>query len=105
MELAFIAWNRYPGSATGAQNAIFCANFTLMVITYQDRLGTNTGHVEGKEACFAGGQSLPDEPGWAEFVVRKPSVVGTDENGDAIETNHYSQSVRMGCYNQVFVKR
>jgi hypothetical protein len=83
----------------------FCANFTLMVITYQDRLGTNTGNVEGKEACFAGGQSLPDEPGWAEFVVRKPSVVGTDENGDAIETNHYSQSVRMGCYNQVFVKR
>jgi hypothetical protein len=39
MELAFIAWNRYPGSATG-------------------------------------GQSLPDEPGWAEWLVRRPSVVG-----------------------------
>ena len=40
MELAFIAWNRYPGSATG-------------------------------------GQSLPNEPGWAEWLVRRPSVVGT----------------------------
>ena len=40
MELAFITWNRYPGSATGEQ-------------------------------------TLPDEPGWAEWVVRRPSVVGT----------------------------
>ena len=64
MELAFIAWNRYPGSACGEQ-----------------------------------------EPGWAEWVVRHPSEVGRNAEGEAIEVNHYSKSVRMECHNKVFVTR
>lgn len=67
LELAFIAWNRYPGSATGEQS----------------------------EA----------EPGWAEWIVRRPSVVGVDEDGKEIAANHYSHSVRMECYNKVYVSR
>ena len=56
MELAFIAWNRYPGSATG-------------------------------------GQSLPDEPGWAEWLVRRPSVVGTVRPSKALQRHRISGAI------------
>ena len=84
VQLAFIAWNAYDGSAV-----------------------------------HPGGQ----QPGWAEFLVRQPSPVATDQQGQTVEVaaicfvavvrrtdcvlslqqvQHYGKAVRVECLNSVY---
>jgi hypothetical protein len=40
--------------------------------------------------------------GWAEFIVRQPSVVATDAAGNEVAVQHYSDAVHMHCHNTMF---
>jgi len=55
-QLAFVAWNRYPGSACGEP-----------------------------------------APGWAEFILQRPVEIS-----EGVFTQHYSQSVRIECQNEMY---
>jgi hypothetical protein len=110
-------------AATGANNATFCAIYTLNASFYQDRLGTNMGKTQNRVAFFLGAGAPqpmlvphplgPSKPPVASTQSRKRPRPRPADNAAATdslilqlsESEHAALKARDQCEKNPFCKR